>query len=52
MQRLRIYTMSQSPFTTPSVVYLGTAYCDSSSATGASAGSTAAQGVSSPAPSR
>jgi hypothetical protein len=44
--------MSQSPFTTPSVVYLGTAYCDSSSAAGASPGSMVNPLVSSPAASR
>ncbi len=44
--------MSQSPFTTPSVVYLGTAYCDSSSATSASTGSMGSQVVSSPAANR
>ena len=44
--------MSQSPFTTPSVVYLGTAYCDSSSATGAGTSSMVNQVVSSPAATR
>jgi hypothetical protein len=43
--------MSQSPFTTPSVVYLGTAYCDSSSAAGVTSGPSGA-GVNSPAASR
>jgi hypothetical protein len=42
--------MSQHPFTTPSVVYLGQAHCDSSAAT--SDKSQVPQSVSSPAASR
>ncbi len=44
--------MSQHPFTTPSVVYLGQAHCDSGSASGANLSSQASQAVSSPAANR
>lgn len=44
--------MSQSPFTTPSVVYLGQAYSDSSSGTAAGSGSMVSPDVSSVAANR